>query len=147
MTNCPTYVTLEDRQNQLVKNRFCSKCTGKHKTSDCQTNNIVCNECVKTNPDDKFHLRPLCPRLVRSTNTKGVTAIGYKMSKADKSVALPLMSTSITCKGREADKAVAVSLKTGSQATLIKRSVVNRLGLHLEVGKVYTSLQGYAGQR
>ena len=102
---------------------------------------------MKTNPNDKSHLRPLCQRLVRSTNTKNVTAISYKMSKADKSVALPLMSASITCRGKEADRAVAVLLDTGSQATLIKRSVVNRLGLPLEVGKVYTSLQGYAGQR
>ena len=42
------------------------------------------------------------------------------MSKADKSVALPLMSASITCKGKEAGRAVAVLLDTGSQATLIK---------------------------
>ena len=134
-------------QKQLVKNIFCSKCTAKHKTSDCKSSNIVCNECVKTNPKDKSHLRPLCPRLVSSTNTKNVSAISYKMSKADKSVALPLMSASITCKSKEADRAVSVLLDTGSQATLIKRSVVNRLGLPLEVGKVYTSLQGYAGQR
>ena len=147
MTNCPTYVTLEERQKQLVKNKFCSKCTGKHKTSDCKSSNIVCNECVKTNPNDKSHIRPLCTRLVRSTNTKNITAISYKMSKADKNVALPLVSVSITCKGKEADKAVAVLLDTGSQATLVKRSVVNRLGLPLEVGKVYTTLQCYAGLR
>ena len=147
MTNCPTYVTIVERQEQLVKNKFCSKCSGKHRTNDCKSTNIVCNECVKTNPKDKSHLRPLCPRLVCSTNTKNITAIGYKMSKADKSVALPLMSASITCKSKEADRSVSVLLDTGSQATLIKRSVVNRLGLPLEIGKVYTALQGYAGQK
>ena len=147
MTSCPTYVTLDERQKQLVKVGYCGRCAGEHKTNECKAN-VSCNECHKTNPGDKNHLRPLCPRLVKkSTNTKSVAAISSKMSKADKSVALPLVSVSIDCTSRDADKAVAVLLDTGSQATLVKRSVVDRLGLPLEDGKVYTSLQGYAGQR
>ena len=153
---CPTYVTLDEKQKQLVKGGYCGRCTATdHKTNDCNAK-LSCNECQKTNPGDKNHLRPLCPRLVKkSTNTKGVAApntksvaaISSKMSKADKSVALPLVSVSINCTSKDADKAVAVLLDTGSQATLVKRSVVDRLGLPLEDGKVYTSLQGYAGQR
>ena len=148
MTQCPTYVTLDERRKQLAKYKLCGRCTGEHKTSDCKINNISCNECHIANPSDKNHLRCLCPRLVKkSTSAKSVTAIGSKMSKADKGIALPLVSATITCKGMEAYRAVAMLLDTGSQATLVKRSVVNRLGLPLELGKVYTSLQGYAGQR
>lgn len=148
MTSCPTYTTIVERQKQLNKSGLCSKCAASdHKTNDCE-NNIICNECEKTHPKDKFHLRPLCPRLVKkSSNAKSVAAISSKMFKPDRSVALPLMSASIDCRGKEADKAVAMLLDTGSQATLVKRSVVNRLGLPLEIGKVYTSLQGYAGQK
>ena len=76
-----------------------------------------------------------------------MASVGYRFSKAEKSIALPTISVDIQCNADESEKAINALLDTGSQVTLIKREVVERLNLPILEEQVYTSLQGYAGQK
>ena len=76
-----------------------------------------------------------------------MASVGNRFSKADKSIALPTIAVDIQCKADESKRSINALLDTGSQVTLIKREVVERLDLPILEEQVYTSLQGYAGQK
>ena len=62
----------------------------------------------------------LCPKCT-------LASVGYRFRKADKSIALLTISVDIQCNADESEKAINALLDTGSQVTLIKREVVERL--------------------
>ena len=141
---CTTYVSLDARKKQLVKLNRCTKCM-RIASAGCTAGN--CSKSLDCFICHMNHLKPLCPSWLSQSNAKTTTAmVTSKMTKCNKSVALPLIAASIDCNANPADKAVALLLDSGSQATLIKRNVVTRLGLPLDNEKIYASFQGYAGQ-